>query len=102
MVPAPGDAVDRDSLKSPVVRSTTPHCTRVSRWMRVPADDQVFIVRCWNERRDVPDGPAQWRVRVSHLNTDNEAYFNDPAEILLFLAKRLAEAEKAAPDEASK
>lgn len=61
--------------------------------MRDPVDDQVFIIRCWNERRGNPDKPALWRVRVTHLNSDQEVHFNSPLAIIDFITNCLAAAE---------
>lgn len=80
------------------VRNTALH---MSRCMRVPTDDQVFIIRCWNERRDIPAAPPQWRGRICNINSDTEIHFNDPTEVADFLAGCLADVERAIRDEAS-
>ncbi|MCP4308632.1 MAG: hypothetical protein GY788_27915 [bacterium] len=70
--------------------------------MRDPADDQVFIIRCWNESGEACGRPSQWRMRVIYLNREQEAYFNEPAAIVDFIADNLADANKAGHDDAPK
>lgn len=55
-------------------------------------DDQVFIVRCWNEALGENAGDAIWRIRVSHLASGNERHFGDVGEVAQYIDTVLAEA----------
>ncbi len=65
--------------------------------MRDSADDQVFIIRCWNENADIPGTRARWRMRVVHVNRSLEAHFNKLEEICDFVSGRLSDADAAKP-----
>ncbi len=55
-------------------------------------DDQVFIVRCWNEMPDEPVKGAMWRFRVSHMESGEERHFADSKGVAGFIDARLAQA----------
>lgn len=55
-----------------------------------PDYDQVFVVRCWNEKLDKPASPPEWRMRVMHINSKTERHSDDLREISKFIEDALA------------
>ncbi len=57
-------------------------------------DDQVFIVRCWDDSRDQEGDRPAWRVRVEHTNTGVERYFADLPALCAFIEETLQRASR--------
>ena len=58
------------------------------------ADDQVFIIRCWDDNRDQTGGPPVWRARVEHTNTGTERHFANLLALCEFIEKTLQRASR--------
>jgi hypothetical protein len=56
----------------------------------VPADEQshAFVVRIWEERRDIPGAPAIWRGFVCDARGGARVYFNTLAALCAYLAQQ--------------
>lgn len=55
-------------------------------------DDQVFIVRCWDDRSDQTTGSPVWRLRVEHTNCATERHFADLPALCDFIGEALQRA----------
>lgn len=51
-------------------------------------ETHVFIVKLWNEARDVPDASVIWRGSVENIATGGIKYFQSPAELVSHLTEQ--------------
>lgn len=58
------------------------------------ADDQVFVVRCWDDNRDQVGGVPAWRARLEHTNTGTERYFASLDALCAFIEEMLEQAAR--------
>jgi hypothetical protein len=58
--------------------------------MVMPADAQshAFVVRIWEERRDIPGAPPVWRGFVSDARSGARIYFDTLPALCAFLARQ--------------
>lgn len=62
-------------------------------------DDQVFIIRCWDDNRDQTGGSPAWRVRAEHANTGAERHFADLSALCNFIKETLQRASMTKGDD---
>ncbi len=55
-------------------------------------DDQVFIIRCWNEMPGEPPEGSIWRFRVSHEASEEVRHFADSKAVAGFIDACLTQA----------
>jgi hypothetical protein len=48
----------------------------------------TFVVRIWEERRDLPDALPTWRGRVDEVRTGLRRYFNTLDDLVLYLSSQ--------------
>ena len=53
-------------------------------------ETHVFVVKVWNEARDVPDASVIWRGSVENVATGGIKYFQSIAELASYLAEQTA------------
>ena len=46
---------------------------------------QIFIVRIWNEPREVERSKPEWRGMVEHVRSGQQRYFKHLDELLVFM-----------------
>ena len=63
------------------------------------ANDQVFIIRCWDDNRDQTSGAPAWRARVEHTNSGAERHFADLRALCDFIETTLQRASRKNGDE---
>jgi hypothetical protein len=51
----------------------------------IKEDPQVFIIRFWQEPREIHGAAPQLRGVICHLNSGDEKYLKDPDELLAFI-----------------
>lgn len=51
--------------------------------------DHAFIVRIWFETRENPTMPASWRAMVQHVASGEQRYFNNFAQLISFIGKKI-------------
>jgi hypothetical protein len=58
--------------------------------MMMPADEQshAFVVRIWEERRDIPGASPIWRGVVSDARSGARIYFDTLPALCAFLARQ--------------
>jgi hypothetical protein len=49
---------------------------------------QTFVVKIWQERRDLPGVPSTWRGSVDDVRTGGRVYFATLRELVDFLKQR--------------
>jgi hypothetical protein len=47
--------------------------------------DIVFVVRFWQERREIEGAAPEWRGVIEHLPSRTRRYLKDPVEIASFI-----------------
>jgi hypothetical protein len=58
----------------------------------------TFVIRIWQERRDLSDAMPIWRGRVDDVRTGSRAYFTSLQQLMEYLSGRsLMEADSPAP-----
>jgi hypothetical protein len=64
----------------------------------------TFVVRIWEERRDVEDAPTTWRGRVDDVRTGVRRYFTTLEDLVAYMSQQsgmdsvgVAVSEKHAP-----
>ena len=67
---------------------------RLEQGLREMADDQVFIIRCWDDNRDQTGRPPEWRARVEHTNTGAERHFANLPSLCEFIEITLQRASR--------
>ncbi len=50
----------------------------------------TFVIRIWQERRDVSDAPPIWRGRVDDVRAGSRAYFTSLRQLVEYLQGRAA------------
>ena len=50
-------------------------------------DSHAFIVRIWNEPREIVGAATKWRGRVEHLSSQRARYFEDLATLAEFITE---------------
>ena len=50
----------------------------------------TFVIRIWQERRDVSDAPPIWRGRVDDVRAGSRAYFTSLQQLMDYLSGRAA------------
>ncbi len=48
----------------------------------------TFVVRIWEERRDVADAPSTWRGRVDDVRTGVRRYFTTLEDLVSYLSSQ--------------
>ena len=48
----------------------------------------TFVVRIWEERRDVDDAPTTWRGRVDDVRTGVRRYFTSLEDMVAYLSQQ--------------
>ncbi len=48
----------------------------------------TFVVRIWEERRDVDDAPTTWRGRVDEVRTGVRRYFTTLEDLVTYLSSQ--------------
>ena len=48
----------------------------------------TFVIRIWQERRDVSDAPPIWRGRVDDVRAGSRAYFTSLQQLMEYLSGR--------------
>ncbi len=48
----------------------------------------TFVIRIWQERRDVSDAPPIWRGRVDDVRAGSRAYFTSLEQLMEYLSGR--------------
>jgi hypothetical protein len=48
----------------------------------------TFVIRIWQERRDVSDAPPIWRGRVDDVRAGSRAYFTSLQQLMDYLGDR--------------
>jgi hypothetical protein len=48
----------------------------------------TFVVRIWEERRDVADAPSTWRGRVDEVRTGVRRYFTTLEDLVTYLSSQ--------------
>jgi hypothetical protein len=48
----------------------------------------TFVVRIWEERRDVADAPSTWRGRVDDVRTGVRRYFTSLDDLVSYLSSQ--------------
>jgi hypothetical protein len=48
----------------------------------------TFVVRIWEERRDVEDAPTTWRGRVDDVRTGTRRYFTSLEDMVAYLSQQ--------------
>lgn len=48
----------------------------------------TFVVRIWEERRDVPDAPSTWRGRVDDVRSGVRRYFTRLEDLVAYLSNQ--------------
>ena len=51
-------------------------------------ETSVFIVRVWNEPREIQNAPPQWRGMIEFLPTRERRYFQNLSEMSRFLTEK--------------
>jgi hypothetical protein len=57
-----------------------------------------FLVRIWEERRDLPDAPRVWRGSIVNVQTGDLTYFSTLLEVCRYLEQETGMAGSAEPD----
>ena len=60
------------------------------KWTEVK-NDQVFIIRCWEERPESQVSRGEWRYRVSHINTKKNYHFSSLDEVQAFMEQKISD-----------
>ena len=53
-----------------------------------------FVIRLWREVSDGERGPHEWRGWITHVQSGERKFFQDTADILLFVNKYLKPAAR--------
>jgi hypothetical protein len=48
----------------------------------------TFVVRIWEERRDVEDAPTTWRGRVDDVRTGVRRYFTTLEDLVAYMSQQ--------------
>ena len=48
----------------------------------------TFVVRIWEERRDVEDAPTTWRGRVDDVRTGVRRYFTSLEDLVAYMSQQ--------------
>jgi hypothetical protein len=48
----------------------------------------TFVVRIWEERRDVDDAPTTWRGRVDDVRTGVRRYFTSLEDLMAYVSQQ--------------
>ncbi len=48
----------------------------------------TFVVRIWEERRDVPGAPSTWRGRVDDVRSGARRYFTTLEDLVAYLSSQ--------------
>lgn len=57
-----------------------------------------FLLRIWEERRDLPDAPRVWRGSIANVQTGDLTYFSTLPEVCRYLEREMGMAAPAEPD----
>jgi hypothetical protein len=57
----------------------------------------TFVVRLWQEQREIPDAPALWRGSITDAASRVRRYFGSLDELHAFLAQQCGDANAPAP-----
>lgn len=58
----------------------------------------AFLIRIWEERRDLPEAPRVWRGSIFNVQTGDLTYFTSLREVCGYLEDETGMAGAAAPD----
>jgi hypothetical protein len=58
------------------------------------AEAHSFVMRIWQENRDDPDDPVEWRGWIEHVQSGQRHYFKELTEIPAIVAGYIGDASE--------